>query len=244
MSSTVSYKSNGKTIKITYDFSSAIVSVSGFDGSTSYPRDFYITYKRSTLSSSSYKDFGSGGFTLAANELPPDPWEEEQTDLASETTYSLHITVWNTKKIEKVWEWEETEAFTTETTPVVTPTPTINSIDTSRGISDVRIYWDVDKHVRGTTYTIYVKQSGGSWVAKKTLTSVPSSRYTSINVNKSNTLYYVYIQANLDGDTVDSNTKNFKVVLTAPSAWIWTTAELNAFNNKRAMLYNHKNSLE
>ena len=76
----------------------------------------------------------------------------------------------------------------TETTPVVTPIPTISSIDTSRGISDVRIYWDVDKHVSGTTYTIYVKQSGGSWVAKTTLTSVPSSGYTSINVNKSNTL--------------------------------------------------------
>ena len=240
MSSTVSYKSNGKTIKITYDFSSATVSVSGFDGSTDYPRDFYITYKRSTLSSSSYKNFGSGGFTLAANELPPDPWEEEQIDLASETTYSLHITVWNTKKIEKVWEWEETEAFTT----IVTPTPTISSIDTSRGISDVRVYWDVDKHVSGTTYTIYVRQSSGSWVAKTTLTSVPSSGYTSINVNKTNTLYYVYIQANLDGDTVDSNTKSFKVTLTVPSTWAWTTAELNAFNNKRAMLYNHKNSLE
>ena len=139
---------------------------------------------------------------------------------------------------------EETEAFTTETTPIVTPIPTISSIDTRRGISDVRIYWDVDKHVSGTTYTIYVKQSGGSCVAKTTLTSVPSSGYTSINVNKSNTLYYVYIQANLDGDTVDSNTKNFKVVLTVPSAWTWTTAELNAFNNKRAMFYDHKDSLE
>lgn len=127
---------------------------------------------------------------------------------------------------------------------VITPTPTINSIDTSRGISDVRIYWDVDEHVSGTTYTIYVKQSGGSWVAKTTLTSVPSSGYTSTNVNKSNTLYYVYIQANLNGDTVDSNTESFRVTLTVPSAWTWTTAELNAFNNKRTMFYNHKNSLE
>lgn len=241
MSSTVSYKSNGKTIKITYDDTSAIVSVSGFDGSTGYPRDFYITYKRSTLSSSSYKDFGSGGFTLAANEMPPDPWEEEQTGLIPETSYSLHISVWDTKAVETVWEWEEVEAFTTEAT---TPTPTINSIDTSRGISDVRIYWNVDEHVSGTTYIIYVKQSGGSWFAKETLTSVPSSGYTSINVNKSNTLYYVYIQANLNGNTVDSKTKNFKVTLTVPSAWTWTTAELNAFNNKRTMFYNHKNSLE
>lgn len=244
MSSTVSYKSNGKTIKITYDDTSAIVSVSGFDGSTGYPRDFYITYKRSTLSSSSYKDFGSGGFTLAANKLPPDPWEEEQTGLVSETTYSLHITVWNTEKVEKVWEWEETKAFTTEATPIVTPTPTIDSIDTSGGISDVRIYWDVDEHVSGTTYTIYVRQSSGSWIAKTTLTSVPSSGYTSINVDKTNTLYYVYIQANLDGDIVDSNTESFRVTLTVPSTWEWTTTELNAFNNKRTVLYDYKDSLE
>lgn len=127
---------------------------------------------------------------------------------------------------------------------IVTPTPTIDSIDTSRGISDIRIYWDVDEHVSGTTYTIYVRQSSGSWVAKTTLTSVPSSGYTSINVDKTNTLYYVYIQASLNGDTVDSNSESFRVTLTVPSIWEWTTAELNAFNNKRFMLYDYKNSLE
>ena len=225
------YTSSGKTIEIYSDEKSITVSVSGFDGKTNYPRDFYIKYKRESQSSSYYNYLGDGYMAVAANVAPDDPWENYQDGLWDDTSYSVKITVYNSNTIDVVWEWEKEAAISTDPLPVVVPVPYIWDIDTSYGLSDVRIYWDVDEHVSGTYYTIYVKKSGGSYYKKATATKVPSSGYTSISVDSFNTTYYVYIEAEYDGEYEESDSETFKITLTVPSAWSWTTAEKNAFNN-------------
>ena len=221
-----SYSSAGKTIEIESDDSSITVYVSGFS-TVNYDRIFYIKYKKSSQSTSNYAVIDY--MEVPGGKDPDDPWEAYQKDLKADTTYSIKITVFNNENYEVVWEWEKTSAISTD--PKI-PIPTIEKIDTSRGRSDVRVYWDVDSHTSGTIYTIYVKEKGGSYYNKLSTTKVPSSGYSSIEVDKYKTIYYIYIEADYDGMIEESGTKTFEVDLIIPDTWIWTLSERDAFNNK------------
>lgn len=223
------YTSAGKTIEITSDYESIEVSVSGFS-SVNYDRAFYISYKRESQTSGSYSYLGEGYLEVAADVDPDDPWVTYQDGLWSETTYSVKIVVYNNSTYNIVWEWEEESAITTD---AKVPIPTINSVDTSNGISDVKIYWDVDEHVSGTEYIIYVSTSKNGTYYEKTdiIKKVPTSGYTSISVDKYDTTYWVYVEASYDGETEISNKKSFSIALEVPSTWSWTEAEKGALNN-------------
>lgn len=226
------YTSSGKTIEIYSDEESITVSVSGFDGAVNYPRNFYMRYKRESQSSSNYDYLGDGYMEVSANAYPDDPWENYQDGLLNDTCYSVRITVYNSNTLNVVWEWEEEAAIYTDPLPIEVPIPYIYDIDTSYGLDDVRIYWDVEnEHVNGTTYYFYAKKSGGSYYYKTEATKVPSSGYTSIDVDSFNTTYYVYIKAEYEGEYEESSAESFIVELTIPNPWNWTTTEKNVFNN-------------
>lgn len=202
---TAQYTSSNKTIYIESTSNSITIQVSGFDGKTNYNREFYM-YCGGSLCD------GDGYFALAANVAPPAIWEGYRTDLASNTSYRVSITVYNSDKTEEVWHWENDDAISTEPGGLILPYIRSLSIDGTSG--SIRYRNDNDFSVTAKVYF------DGTRIANASLSS-GSSRTTSFDFDDFDQTCYLRVVFSKSGyedaEWASYVTSDSAPLLTAPS---------------------------
>ena len=143
--------------------------------------------------------------------------------LEPSTTYYLRSCAYDSKVLtQSCSSW----AMMTTLAEPTYPDPQIDSVDTSRGVEDVRIYWSCPKRPYEAEYSILVDG------VEKATASEPPSTYTSVRVDTYNKTYMARIKYVYNGVTGYSTEFPFVVPLKKPVKWVWSNPAQTAFENK------------